>query len=159
MKIRGQRVEPAEIEDVLCRVPGVAAAAVAVGSDGAGPVRPRLRRTASRRAQLHGRLRAALQRSLPTYMHPSRTLVIDRLPLLQGGKVDATALLALTATKPRREVPRRAHPDRHAARAPCSVMSVAPHARSVVARGRSRFRRGGRRLVAPSPSLSNWTNA
>lgn len=103
VQIRGQRVEPAEIEDVLCRVPGVAAAAVAVGSDGERPVLfGFVVAQCPSDAQLHGRLRAALQQSLPTYMHPARTLVIDRLPLLPGGKVDTTELLALAAATPRR---------------------------------------------------------
>ena len=103
VKIRGQRVEPAEIEDVLCRVPGVAAAAVAVGSDGEGPVLFGFVVAQDRGdGQLHGRLRATLQQLLPTYMHPSRTLVIDRLPLSPSGKVDTKELLALAAATPRR---------------------------------------------------------
>ena len=103
VQIRGQRVEPAEIEDVLCRVPGVTAAAVTVGSEGETPVLFGFVVAQDRDdAQLHGRLRAALQQSLPTYMHPARTLVIDRLPLLAGGKVDTKALLALAAATPRR---------------------------------------------------------
>jgi hypothetical protein len=51
-------------------------------------------------AHLRGRLRAALQQSLPTYMHPARMFVVDRLPLLPGGKVDSAALPALAAETP-----------------------------------------------------------
>ena len=47
------------------------------------------------------RVRAAVSKSLPTYMQPARILVIDRFPLLPGGKVDEKALLAIADATPR----------------------------------------------------------
>lgn len=102
VQIHGQRVEPAEIEDVLRSIPDVAAAAVAVGRDGEEPTLFGFVVAQDRDdAHLRERLRAALRRALPTYMHPARLFVIDRLPLLPGGKVDPAALLALAAATPR----------------------------------------------------------
>jgi acyl-coenzyme A synthetase/AMP-(fatty) acid ligase/thioesterase domain-containing protein len=101
VKIRGQRVEPAEIEDVLRRVPDVTAAAVAVGREGEETVLFGFVVAQEDNADLRQRLRAALKQALPTYMHPARLFVVERLPLLPGGKVDPAALLALAAARPR----------------------------------------------------------
>jgi acyl-coenzyme A synthetase/AMP-(fatty) acid ligase/thioesterase domain-containing protein/acyl carrier protein len=102
VKIRGQRVEPTEIEDVLCRVPDVAAAAIVVAREGEETVLfGFVVAHDCGDAHLRSRLHTALQQSLPTYMHPARIFVVDRLPLLPGGKVDSVALLALAAATPR----------------------------------------------------------
>ena len=145
VQIRGQRVEPAEIEDVLSRVPGVAAAAVVVGSDSERPALFGFVVTQDGDdAGLHGRLRAALHQSLPAYMHPARTLVIDRLPLLAGGKVDTKELLALAAATPRRGGGNGNQLRIATRRARCGGAGMAAHARPFVARSRSRLRRGWR---------------
>jgi acyl-coenzyme A synthetase/AMP-(fatty) acid ligase/thioesterase domain-containing protein/acyl carrier protein len=102
VKIRGQRVEPTEIEDMLCRAPDVVAAAVAVAREGEETVLfGFVIAHNGDDAHFRSRLRAALRQSLPTYMHPARIFVVDRLPLLPGGKVDSAALLALAAATPR----------------------------------------------------------
>ena len=98
VKIRGQRVEPAEIEDVLRQVADVAAAAVAVGREGEETTLFGFVVAQEDNARLRGRLRAALKQGLPTYMHPAHLFVVDRLPLLPGGKVDPAALLTLAST-------------------------------------------------------------
>ncbi|MFE0020273.1 non-ribosomal peptide synthase/polyketide synthase [Amycolatopsis sp. NPDC059021] len=86
VKIRGNRIEPGEIEAVLAAQPGVTAAAVVV-RDGAlvgyatGPVEV----TA---------LRVALSEALPAAMVPSALVVLDEFPLTPSGKLDTRALPA-----------------------------------------------------------------
>jgi acyl-coenzyme A synthetase/AMP-(fatty) acid ligase/acyl carrier protein len=85
LKVRGFRVEPAEIERVLLGAPGVRQAAVALHGDllvayvtGAG---------IDEQAVL-GRVRG----ELPEYMVPQRVAVLDAMPLNANGKVDRSAL-------------------------------------------------------------------
>ncbi|MGW1591220.1 non-ribosomal peptide synthetase [Streptomyces sp. NPDC002386] len=90
LKLRGYRIEPGEIEQVLLEDPQVAAAAVAarddrlvawtVPADHAAPAAP-------------DRLRERLRRRLPSYMIPDVLVTLDELPLTAAGKTD---LLALT---------------------------------------------------------------
>ena len=101
VKIRGLRVEPAEIEDALRRVSGVADAAIVARRDGedtsllgfivAGDPAD---------MTLPDRVRAAVTAGLPNHMHPARVLLVDRLPLLPGGKLDIHALLTIDAATP-----------------------------------------------------------
>jgi amino acid adenylation domain-containing protein len=103
VKIRGQRVEPAELEDVLLRVPDVTAAAVAVRRDGEETsLLAFIVACDGADGLLIDRVRAKVRQALPSYMQPVRILQIERLPLLPGGKVDQSALLALAAATPRR---------------------------------------------------------
>ncbi|MEV7416129.1 amino acid adenylation domain-containing protein [Streptomyces sp. NPDC089919] len=89
VKVRGFRVEPAEVEAVLAGCPGVRQAVVAVraAADGekrlAGYVVGEVSGPAVRRR---------LERLLPDYMLPSYVLVLDALPLTPNGKVDYRAL-------------------------------------------------------------------
>jgi len=101
VKIRGQRVEPAEVEDALRRVPGVADAAVAARRNGeeSSLLAFIVAGDPSDTALLH-RVRSAARRALPNYMLPARFLLVERLPLLPGGKVDDQALLAIEAATP-----------------------------------------------------------
>ncbi|MER7727954.1 amino acid adenylation domain-containing protein [Streptomyces sp. NPDC096323] len=88
VKILGFRVEPAEIESVLLRAPGVARAA-AVVRDGAvtGYVVPD--RDADLVPEAVVRFAAA---HLPPYSAPARVLVLDALPMTGNNKIDRTAL-------------------------------------------------------------------
>jgi acyl-coenzyme A synthetase/AMP-(fatty) acid ligase len=102
MKIRGQRVEPAEIEDTLRRVPGVADAAIVARRDGEDVDLLAFIVAADRDdATLPDRARAAARLALPNYMQPARVLLVDRVPLLPGGKLDTPALLMIEAMTPR----------------------------------------------------------
>jgi amino acid adenylation domain-containing protein len=92
-KVRGQRVEAAEVESALLAVPGVAAAAVTVREDTPGearlvaylvPAAPPLPSPTELRQALAGRL--------PDFMVPSAFVPLDRLPLNDNGKVDRRAL-------------------------------------------------------------------
>jgi amino acid adenylation domain-containing protein len=102
VKIRGQRVEPAEIEDAMCRVPGVADAVIVARHD-ADEICLFAFIVAGDRADtmLLDRVRAAIRLTLPNYMQPTRMLLAEALPLLPGGKVDVQALLAIEAATPR----------------------------------------------------------
>ena len=88
IKIRGHRIEPAEIAAALNRLPSIAASvavmregelvAYVVPADGAAPTA--------------GDLRAALAGVLPDYMVPARFATLAALPLNANGKVDVRAL-------------------------------------------------------------------
>lgn len=101
IKINGVRIEPAEIEAVLRRVPGVTDAAV-IARAGDGPpmllayvaVPSAVRETApaanpqAMRAALLARLRA----ELPLVMQPAHLILLEVLPRLAGAKLDVAAL-------------------------------------------------------------------
>ncbi|MFD6908193.1 amino acid adenylation domain-containing protein [Streptomyces sp. NPDC060077] len=91
VKIRGNRVEPAEIEEVLGGMAGVARAAV-TAREGAlvGYVVP----APGAEPPDGDSLRAALAGVLPAPMVPGRVLVIGALPLTPSGKLDTNTLPA-----------------------------------------------------------------
>jgi amino acid adenylation domain-containing protein len=89
VKIRGARVELAEIETALYGEPGVAQAAVrAFGGDGESMtatayVEPR------RGYTVHvGELHRTLTRTLPGYMLPANYVIVETMPLTSTGKID-----------------------------------------------------------------------
>lgn len=92
VKVRGFRVEPAEVEAALHRHPAVREAAV-VARPGRGGLRlvgyVTLRTPCSATV---GELRAALMASLPAHLVPSSVHVLDRLPTTPNGKLDRDAL-------------------------------------------------------------------
>ncbi|HYH08467.1 MAG TPA: condensation domain-containing protein [Thermoanaerobaculia bacterium] len=87
LKIRGYRVEPAEIESALRRTPPVRDAAVfaANGELTAYVVCEDVGLDV-------GALRTGLASSLPDYMIPSHFVAVTRFPLTANGKVDRAAL-------------------------------------------------------------------
>ncbi|KAJ1972547.1 hypothetical protein H4R34_005373, partial [Dimargaris verticillata] len=86
IKVRGRRVEPSEIEAVLCQHPQVTkAAVVVVDSQLVGFVSPVEAPTAD--------VRSLAQRCLPAYMVPAHLLVLPMLPLTTSGKADKKHLL------------------------------------------------------------------
>ena len=92
-KIRGQRVEAAEVESALLAVPGVAAAAVTVREDTPGEARlVAYLVPAATPLPSPTELRQALAGRLPDFMVPSAFVPLDRLPLDDNGKVDRRAL-------------------------------------------------------------------
>ncbi|WNI27403.1 non-ribosomal peptide synthetase/type I polyketide synthase [Streptomyces sp. ITFR-6] len=93
VKLRGHRIEVAEIESHLAGWPGLARAVVAVRPDAAGD--PTLcaycvaepGRTLDRRA-----VRRHLAGAVPAFMVPSHVVELPELPLTAHGKVDVAAL-------------------------------------------------------------------
>jgi amino acid adenylation domain-containing protein len=93
LKVRGVRIEPAEIEAALERCEGVAGSAVVAGED-AGAERVLVAYVVpSAPGRLSAdALRRQLRERLPDLLLPSRFTVIDRLPVTPNGKVDYDAL-------------------------------------------------------------------
>lgn len=90
VKIRGLRIEPGEIEQVLLGHPAVKEALVLASEQ-------RLLAyvvSADPAEQLPAALRAHLQASLPDYMIPAAFVVLERFPLTPNGKLDRKALPA-----------------------------------------------------------------
>ncbi|MBX3273554.1 MAG: amino acid adenylation domain-containing protein [Sandaracinaceae bacterium] len=92
LQIRGFRVEPAEVEQALARLPGIAEAVVVALDSEAGRrlvayvvLRPGAALDASR-------VRARLGRELPAYMVPSALVALERIPRTSRGKLDKRAL-------------------------------------------------------------------
>jgi amino acid adenylation domain-containing protein len=107
VKVRGFRVELAEVEAALLQCEGVAWAAVTArpGEDGEA--------TLAAHVVLRGgtvldpvQLRRALAERLPRYMIPHRIVQMESLPLTGSGKVDRSAL-PFPAPGPRREAQTR----------------------------------------------------
>jgi amino acid adenylation domain-containing protein len=93
IKLNGYRIELGEIESMLRAHAEVAAAVVAVRSDGAGN-----RRLVGFVAPPEGcacdsgELRRFLSRQLPAYMVPSAIVTLPEIPLSGNGKIDRAAL-------------------------------------------------------------------
>ncbi|PYQ23999.1 MAG: hypothetical protein DMF81_06875 [Acidobacteria bacterium] len=109
IKVRGVRVEPAEIEAALAEHPGIEAAAVV--TQGSGVDLQLLAFAAARpgaQPSTSDVLASYLAAKLPAAMVPSRILVVDDLPLTPNGKVDYAALAArATESEGRVHVPPR----------------------------------------------------
>lgn len=96
MKIRGVRVEPAEVKAALDAQPGVAGSVV-LPREGAGGGMELVAWVVPAAAEAEGladRLRGALAAALPAAAVPAVILCIPALPLLPSGKVDRAALPA-----------------------------------------------------------------
>jgi acyl-coenzyme A synthetase/AMP-(fatty) acid ligase len=91
IKVNGQRVEPAEIEDAIRRLPEVVECAVVSHERGTVVAVTAYVVLKLGVASAAG-LGAALRGALPSPMVPSRFVPIATLPMLPGGKVDYLAL-------------------------------------------------------------------
>ncbi|WP_433389500.1 amino acid adenylation domain-containing protein [Micromonospora sp. KLBMP9576] len=93
IKIRGYRVEPAEIESAICRHPQIAQAVVTVHEPA-----PDDRRLVAHVVTRDGDapnitdLRRFLARELPPYLVPAAFVPVAEIPLTANGKIDVTRL-------------------------------------------------------------------
>jgi amino acid adenylation domain-containing protein/non-ribosomal peptide synthase protein (TIGR01720 family) len=94
VKLRGNRIEPGEIEAALAACPGVGHATVAVRDGGPGGQWLVAYLVAAPGASVPGddELRATLGARLPDYMVPGAYVTLDELPLTANGKLDRAAL-------------------------------------------------------------------
>jgi amino acid adenylation domain-containing protein len=96
VKVRGYRIEPEEIEQVVSGHPAVAECAVIARRDGTGSeklVAYIVTKEGSTLPDLAD-LRQNLSRQLPAYMVPAEFITLAELPLTPNGKVDRRALPA-----------------------------------------------------------------
>ena len=98
IKIRGVRVEPAAVEQVLSRHPGVAQAAVVPVTRAGRPGLAAHYVSAGPAGRAAG-LRAFLSRNLPSAAVPAEITAHETLPRLPTGKVDRPALSRLSAAE------------------------------------------------------------
>jgi amino acid adenylation domain-containing protein/thioester reductase-like protein len=105
MKIRGFRVDPAEVEAALASHPEIGQAMVVARTRAGGdrdliayftPTSP----SAGGEAVLRARLRSALAEVLPGYMIPAAFHAVERLPVTPGGKLDRRAVPETLAATP-----------------------------------------------------------
>lgn len=100
IKLRGYRIEPAEIVEALRAHPAVTDAVVLAAADEAGEKRLVAYLEAQDRPGLRQQLREHLADRLPRYMIPTDLVLLDSLPLNRNGKVDERALPAPGPTEP-----------------------------------------------------------
>ena len=94
VKVRGFRIEPAEVESALMDHPAIREAAI-VARDGLTGDRSLVAYVVSGEERPPAaELRDLLAQKLPSYMVPSRFVTLERLPLSPNGKVDRRALAA-----------------------------------------------------------------
>jgi len=95
VKVRGYRIELAEVEAALLRHTSVREAVAVVREDSPGDKRLVVYAVPRPGQQLEAAtLRAFLQERLPEYMVPSAFMVLEALPLTSNAKVDRKALPA-----------------------------------------------------------------
>ena len=116
IKVRGFRVEPAEIESVLASHPDIDQVAVTAHDLGSGDKQIVAYYTsryaaAARSLPSAESLRGLLSAGLPSFMIPAVFVALDHMPLTPQGDVDRNALSPLA-------VPVSAHPERRAGHAP-----------------------------------------
>ncbi|MEU5980078.1 amino acid adenylation domain-containing protein [Streptomyces sp. NPDC047315] len=94
IKLRGFRIEPAEIEGVLTRDPAVRQATVIVREDQPGERRlvAYVVPEAGAEAPPAEQLRARVGERLPAYMVPAAVVALSEFPLTPNGKLDRSAL-------------------------------------------------------------------
>lgn len=95
LSVRGNRVEPAELEHAMLAVPQVTQAVAVLNDDGSGGSLAAFYTGAAEEPSV----RSALADRLPGYMVPSRIQRLDTLPLTPNGKIDRAALTALPAPR------------------------------------------------------------
>ncbi len=107
VKVRGYRIEPAEIEAELRKLEGIKDAVVMGRPDGADGHQLVAYLVPAGVTPSVTVLRRALRRTLPEYLIPSRFVTLPALPLTPNGKIDRRALPDPAPTRPELETPFR----------------------------------------------------
>ncbi|MCC7330519.1 MAG: AMP-binding protein, partial [Gammaproteobacteria bacterium] len=95
LKLRGFRIEPAEVEAALARCGGVAQCVAGLRNTAGGePALVAWVVPAAGASLSAAALRSTLRGALPEYMVPTQFVFIERLPLTASGKLDRRALPA-----------------------------------------------------------------
>ena len=93
IKVRGNRVEPAEIESRLMNFPELSGAAVIANKDKKGAFYLMSFVSVKQESRIDVReIRRRLSSELPLYMVPSEIEIVDKIPTNANGKVDIAAL-------------------------------------------------------------------
>jgi acyl-coenzyme A synthetase/AMP-(fatty) acid ligase len=92
VKIRGHRVDPAEVEGALLAHPRVAQAVVTAGTDDRGRVHLTAHVAGDLADVTDAALRTHLGRTLPPHLMPRRFVRLAEVPTTRGGKADRRAL-------------------------------------------------------------------
>lgn len=96
LKIRGHRVDPAEIEGALLSHPDITGAAVTPATDDQGRAYLIAHITGNLDGTTDPALRAHLATTLPPHMMPRRFTRVSRIPTTRTGKTDRRTLAAAT---------------------------------------------------------------
>ena len=107
VKVRGFRVELGEVEARLRQHPAVSEAAVVVHKRSVEEGSPVGFVVADQRAVSAAQLREHLAATLPSYMVPSRLVIMSSLPTMHSGKIDRLALAELDISEPGESEPPR----------------------------------------------------
>ncbi|WP_433200149.1 condensation domain-containing protein [Dactylosporangium sp. CS-047395] len=94
LKVRGYRIEPAEVEAALLTHPAIGHAVVSADD---GRLVAHLVAAHAATAPTPAEIRAHLDQLLPEYLQPRAYAVLDRLPMTRNGKVDRAALPPVAA--------------------------------------------------------------
>jgi amino acid adenylation domain-containing protein len=128
-KIRGARVELAEVRGELMGVPGVRDCAVVVSGSSEKSLVAILEADTASPAGMEARIIEHASTRLPPWMVPSRVLLTTALPRLPSGKIDSQSLKSLVSGLTTAEAPRTPSEQRLAAiwRELLGVASVSRH--------------------------------
>ncbi|MCF7970247.1 MAG: AMP-binding protein [Methylococcaceae bacterium] len=95
LKIRGYRVEPAEIESVLRSHPCVDEVAIIADETASNILLTAYVQSSAEQTTLVSDLKAMVSKHLPSYLRPHNIFVLKALPLLANFKIDINALREL----------------------------------------------------------------
>jgi amino acid adenylation domain-containing protein len=105
-KVRGYKVEVAEVECALLRHSGIKEAVVVAREDRPGDTRLVAYCVPTEKcAPTISELRLFLKETLPDYMLPAAMMIMDSMPLAPSGKIDRRALPAPSDTRPELAIP------------------------------------------------------
>ncbi|WP_420007375.1 amino acid adenylation domain-containing protein [Xanthomonas sacchari] len=124
VKVRGFRIEPAEIEAALCRHPAVSEALVQAQGDGSERRLVAYVVSAERGTALHQALAAMLRTCLPDFMIPAAWVSLPAFPLTANGKVDRAALPAPVSGPSTPRLPPRTPSEVQLAQIWCDLLGV-----------------------------------